>query len=66
MNYWLADNEQRADENVLHMLIGHLRSEVQFKKKVSPASLLDLIQVMQKSELERLNEAFPDKAPYSA
>lgn len=59
MSYWLADNRDQAEGNVLHMVKGYLKWHVEHGENVSAEEILRYIEKSVKEEEERLDTRFP-------
>lgn len=62
MNYWLADNLDRAENSTLHMLIGALQAWDEFGKHITPQDVLEYIEKTTQAQEQWYDEHFPDKA----
>jgi hypothetical protein len=60
-NYWLSTNREKTAENIYYETIGYLKQSIRNQNNISVEKILDFMQSEFKTELERLNKAFPDK-----
>lgn len=65
MNYWLSNNYDQAQINVLNMTIGKLEAMMECKITATPEELLKYIEKAVADEEKRLDEKFPTHARIS-